>query len=164
MHSWRTQVISRGLTTKCQVDGCHARKRVDRATKRLMQEAQQVEADYLAGSISAKDVLEITAAHYDRDSLTAVLNSFFLEDTVTTAAAPPIPDGHEDSDTGSEADAEPIPAVLDIKTFEPMAADDRQIVLDCDEYLSDVTEDVWVVQTWPLSPTGMQYLLLTSSM
>ena len=80
MEAIRKTVVGNGISVVAQIQGARFSKRKhDRVRDELIRKAEDVEADYLAGNITAKDVLTQVAAHYVDENLIIVM-SHYAED------------------------------------------------------------------------------------
>ena len=77
LDSIRKTVVGNGISVVAQIQaGRFPRRKADRARDELLRKATTVEEDYLAGNISAKEVLLAVAAHFDDDQLVLVMSNY----------------------------------------------------------------------------------------
>ena len=77
MDSIRKTIVGNGISVVAQIQGGRfPRQKADRARDELLRKATTVEEDYLAGNISAKEVLLAVAAHFDDDQLVLVMSNY----------------------------------------------------------------------------------------
>ena len=70
MDAIRKTVVGNGISVVAQIQGARFSKRKhDRVQLELLRKAEDVEQDYLAGILTAKDVLTQVAAHYVDENL-----------------------------------------------------------------------------------------------
>ena len=77
MDSIRKTIVGNGISVVAQIQGGRfPRQKADRARDELLRKATTVEEDYLAGNMSAKEVLCAVAAHFDDDQLSLVMSNY----------------------------------------------------------------------------------------
>ena len=77
MDSIRKTIVGNGISVVAQIQGGRfPRRKADQARDELLRKAMTVEEDYLAGNMSAKEVLCAVAAHFDDDQLILVMSNY----------------------------------------------------------------------------------------
>ena len=147
MATLKTEVIAKGQAVVEQaIDGVQPKKMVDREKKRLLQLSMEAESKYMDGQMAPSELLQVTAAHYDSERLVKLLNALIPCETIIE---------RDPDDSGIHKEG----VLLDVKsTEEDMDADDRQLLLDQDDELSDLDDDVWNTSRWDNTDTG-KYVL-----
>lgn len=80
MDAIRKTVVGNGISVVAQIQGARFSKRKhDRVQLELLRKAEDVEQDYLAGILTAKDVLTQVAAHYVDENLIIVMSHYAEE-------------------------------------------------------------------------------------
>jgi len=137
MDSIRTSIITDGF---CLLDQAFAgtlkfTPQGDKAKRQLLARGKQVEESYLAGEISAGEVLLRVASHFNDERLIRLFQLAAEEPEIQNEPA-------EDRD---EDDPE-LPDLDEIT--------EREAVLAQDPDLSDVEETPWITSVWPSTVTG----------
>jgi len=139
MQALKSTVITDGIAIVVQAQsGTLSRRPVDKVRQHLLRSAASVESAYLAGEITAQDVLLQGATHFDNEKVIQYL---------TTIEEVAVPEGE-----GEEDEADDLHELRELP--DPIDIDERQAVLNADEGLQDVDEDPWVTTVWPSAARG----------
>ena len=135
MHGLRSSVILDGVAIVTQAQsGNLSRKPVDKARQHLIRSAESVERAYLAGEITAQDVLLQGASHFENEKLIKYLST-------VQEIHEPEPEDEENRDPDAMEEDDPD-------------VDEREAVLRADEGLQDVDDDPWITTVWPSAASG----------
>ena len=131
-------------------DGVQPKKSIVKGARRLLQLSSEAEERYLAGKMSPKELLELTASHYDNEHLVKTLNALIPAETLVE------PDSNADDSLNASKEK-----LLDIRSSaEVMEDDDREKELAKDEDLTDMDADHWEPQLWENTSQGIDIVKL----